>query len=557
MFSKLLILLASTVGGVSALPDSTLTQKSIEALAIQDPEEALLRIDEGERRQLYTTWEATAQRAVVYSQTDRPALQLDCLRKVLSNDSVRHDPERRLKYLTQILTALEGTGRLAETIDSCKSAITVAQEAHALPRDKARIYSVMASLMVKLDRNAEALAAYGQAERLLEKADNVRDMAELSTIYGQEMSALYEYGDIEGMLDVAQKREILINRMAPMPGPPAGYIDQQRCFLYSKWALALEKAGRPREAADRYAKYKATRMSESGPGASFGVPYLLAARRYAEALRLNDIHSKWFLDDSGIDDTVHYEWLMNLQNRADALSGLGRASEADATRKRAYTLQDSLYARERLSQAAEKAALFELEDKELKRLEAQREASSARRTLTFVTVVALVAVMTLLLALSHYRKVIRRRKLIVEETERHIRQKRQGGPIAPVEEKSSPSREAYNRILEVLYKDNLLADPTLSRDKLLAAAGISRNNLGGILRENSDASSFSDFISRLRCERAIELMSEKPNYSMQAIGTEAGFGSRATFYRAFQNIYKMTPTQYMEILRQPSGTPAG
>lgn len=546
MFIGFILLALTSVSSSATLPDTALTTEAIQAISIQHPDKALLRIKESHRRHLISSWEADAMRAVVYSESNCPVQQLIYLKKVLSNDTIKHNPQQRLKYLTQTISALELSEHFSEAIDSCVSAINLASKSNALPREIARIYSVMASIYVKLDRNEDAIARYHQAEQLLRNANGVRDLAELSTIYGEEMTVLYETGDLKGMLEIAPRRESLIKRMAGMAGPPTGYIDQQRGFLYAKWALALEKNGNTADAARKFALYQATDMATTGSGASFGVPYLLASGQYAEALKFNDRHANWFLNQSGINDTINYEWLMNLQNRADALTGLGLYQQANAVRKRAYIIQDSIYARERRDDIAKHIASFKqpiysqyANGNHI--VNAGQPDSSEHFSLwewciISVIIFAITATGLLYRRISHLRH--RKKRLIINS-------------IIPVpddiDSPQPPSYEAYRRIMDALEKDNMLSDPTLSRDKLLAVTGISRNNLGTILRENTNASNFSDFIARLRCEHAINIMSRNPNYSMQAISDEAGFGSRSTFYRAFQNIYNMTPIQYMDM----------
>ena len=81
---------------------------------------------------------------------------------------------------------------------------------------------------------------------------------------------------------------------------------------------------------------------------------------------------------------------------------------------------------------------------------------------------------------------------------------------------------------------------------LLAITHINKNDLPRLLREYAHAENVNDYLNRLRVRHALKLMKEKPHFSIMAIGEEAGFRSRATFYRAFLKECGMTPTQYLQ-----------
>ena len=68
-----------------------------------------------------------------------------------------------------------------------------------------------------------------------------------------------------------------------------------------------------------------------------------------------------------------------------------------------------------------------------------------------------------------------------------------------------------------------------------------------LVNQNTDYN-FNDYINSFRVED-VKKMLERPdyiNYTIVAIGLEAGFNSKASFYRAFKKFEGMTPTEYLK-----------
>ena len=125
--------------------------------------------------------------------------------------------------------------------------------------------------------------------------------------------------------------------------------------------------------------------------------------------------------------------------------------------------------------------------------------------------------------------------------------------IAPDEEATTATarEEAteYTHFLHMeqqLTENQLFLQPDFGRDDLLSITHINKNDLPRLLRTYAHAENVSDYLNRLRVRYALKLMKEKPHFSIMAIGEEAGFRSRATFYRAFLKECGMTPAQYMQ-----------
>lgn len=98
-----------------------------------------------------------------------------------------------------------------------------------------------------------------------------------------------------------------------------------------------------------------------------------------------------------------------------------------------------------------------------------------------------------------------------------------------------------------LYTDNNLTLKTMAN-----ALGLTQRRLGSLFKNNPKYGSLGDYLNEKRVLLACKLLREKPNWTIEAIGTEAGFGSRRTFQMEMKHRFGITPLQY----RQGMGTSA-
>jgi AraC-like DNA-binding protein len=88
-------------------------------------------------------------------------------------------------------------------------------------------------------------------------------------------------------------------------------------------------------------------------------------------------------------------------------------------------------------------------------------------------------------------------------------------------------------------------DPELTLDKISEEINVSKSHLSRMINTELQTS-FPDYINTLRVEEAKAYMSqpEFANYTLVAVGLEAGFASKTTFNNAFKKITGLTPSEY-------------
>lgn len=109
------------------------------------------------------------------------------------------------------------------------------------------------------------------------------------------------------------------------------------------------------------------------------------------------------------------------------------------------------------------------------------------------------------------------------------------------EEKKSDLFQALEKLMseQKVYMDNLL-----TKDKVAELLGSNRTYLSQIINEQT-GKTFTQYINDYRIQDAIRRLSDPDNQiPLKALSVELGFNSSTTFYKQFQAVTGMTPSQY-------------
>lgn len=109
-------------------------------------------------------------------------------------------------------------------------------------------------------------------------------------------------------------------------------------------------------------------------------------------------------------------------------------------------------------------------------------------------------------------------------------------------QKANQENHHIKKIENMMLVNELFKDPDLGRDRVANELGISQGYLSQLINSIADMS-FVDYVNGYRVEAAKEMLSDAVfhKYSLQAIGLEAGFKSRSTFYATFQKFTQLIP----------------
>lgn len=97
-----------------------------------------------------------------------------------------------------------------------------------------------------------------------------------------------------------------------------------------------------------------------------------------------------------------------------------------------------------------------------------------------------------------------------------------------------------------MEETRLYTDPELTLKTLANSLGLTQRRLSALFKNNPKYASLGDYLNEKRVLLACRLLHEKPNYTIEAVGKEAGFGSRRTFQMEMKRRLGITPLQYRQ-----------
>lgn len=116
-----------------------------------------------------------------------------------------------------------------------------------------------------------------------------------------------------------------------------------------------------------------------------------------------------------------------------------------------------------------------------------------------------------------------------------------------IPKKTTATIETYKKLNNAIESKKLYLNPELNIEGLAKELDLKANTISQLINQNTDYN-FNDYINSLRVED-VKKMLEHPdyaNYTIVAIGLEAGFNSKASFYRVFKKFEGMTPSEYLK-----------
>ncbi len=109
----------------------------------------------------------------------------------------------------------------------------------------------------------------------------------------------------------------------------------------------------------------------------------------------------------------------------------------------------------------------------------------------------------------------------------------------------SEADEIFSQLEVVMKEKELFANPNIKLKDVAKEVKISSHKLSQLLNDNL-GKSFNHYINEHRVEKAKKLLIEENRYTLEAIGFEAGFSSKSTFYSTFKKIAGMTPSEFKQ-----------
>lgn len=108
---------------------------------------------------------------------------------------------------------------------------------------------------------------------------------------------------------------------------------------------------------------------------------------------------------------------------------------------------------------------------------------------------------------------------------------------------TTEAESLIKKLKEVMSEKQLYKNSDVKLKHLADELNISTHHLSQLLNDNL-GKSFALYINGLRIEEAKQLLQKNDQFTLEAIGLEAGFSSKSTFYATFKKLVGSTPAEF-------------
>lgn len=588
------MLLTSGCGSGESRPeaaDSIYSAEYIYGITLDNPERALALLDTVEQKNLLSKFDIARLRCLTYHNglSDyKNALRYGL--EAYDMPESRQDAEILLLLLGVIADDYYQNGNYEESVRICTEGLKLASD--SLLRDQKANFDVsLATNLWELGRKEEAYLKLDEASDILEKeAAKYRsymtadDYVYSLGVYIQSLCSDKRYREAIAMLP---RYEQAMDCLESKEDIPDGLVDMRRASAYGVFAYMMALEGDYPEADELYRKLMATDYAKSPDGrGQLVVPYLLARKRYAEALSyLQDEKEYWKANA----DTVSYDYIdSHLKRELEAFTGLNKTADALRVANTIQQMSDTLRERDRSAKALELAEIYKTQDQALQ-IERQ-SVSILLRNIIIIASLALLVVGGLFIArilrlnrtISNKNKAMvgtiddlisyKDRVLELQEENLQLKAALNDNPESEVSGQLSPEplsdivpaaiekepeadiptnvaakltdsdRAFFERMNFEILSRHLYLDPNFSRTTVLTRFRIPAYKFSSLFKEYAGCT-FSQYIHNCRLDYAVKLMRKNPSWSLDAIANAAQMSS-SSFYSQFKKKYGMNPSDF-------------
>lgn len=588
IFILLTVSMTSGCGSGESRPDvadSNISVEYLNSISIDNPERALALLDTAEQKKLLSEFDIARFRCLAYHNglSDyKNALRYGL--EAYSMPEAREDAQVYLSLLEVIADDYYENGNYEESVRLCTEGLKLASDS-LFRTEEANLDVALAENLWEFGRKEEAYLKLGEAADILEKEAARSNLYKTADDYvyslGVYIQSLYSEGRYREAIAMLPRYEKAMDCLESKDDIPDGLVDMRRASAYAAFASMLALEGDNRKADELYRKLLSTDYSKSSDGGQLLVPYLLARKRYAEALScLKDEKEYWQANA----DTLSYDYIdYHLRREQEAYTGLNKTAEALRVANTIQQMSDTLRERDRSAKALELAEIYKTQEQALQ-LEQQSASILIRNIIIGSAIIFLILAVVFIIRILRYNKTISSKNKVMVKTideligykdelferQEEILQLRKEldeakkktdtealltetvedngeSALSEMPEKSESLLTEGDKILYVRMNHEVQArklylNPNFSRKDLMAEFKISANKFAMLFKEFAGCT-FSQYIQNCRLDYAVKLMRENPQWNFDAIAKEAQM-SNGAFYSHFKRRFGMSPSDF-------------
>ena len=416
------------------------------------------------------------------------------------------------------------------------------------------LYLCLGDTQMMLERLDDARKSYDEAYQWVLRTPNDSTCrpiaASIETLENISFSQLNHHLDEAGVW--VDRMDSLVTLYEKEPKVIEKEVKTLRALVFLHRARFLQMRGQSKEAAYNYDQYARSDYGQGLEGRINGCDYLMAARRYGEAA---DIYTNLdqFIKEWGYDydlETIRQNLLPKF--RANYLSG--RQDSALRVAMQIAEVYDTALVRQKRSESAELATIYDTHGKERKILEQRAE----NRFVTAISIaIAILALLILAFAVyifHQWRNTKKRNRILVEQINEALEYKKKfkkeqvAEPVAVSDMTTLSDEQLFLCLRDLIENEKLFLKPDFGRQTLIDHTGLSKERIGAAFAQGSDSVSLPAYVRELRLDYAVRLMNDQPDIAVEMVSQSSGFTNADTFTRNFRAKYGMTPTTYKQTL---------
>ena len=426
------------------------------------------------------------------------------------------------------------------------------------------LYLCLGDTQMMLERHKDAAQSYYEAYKWILQTPNdstCRPLAScIETLENIAVSHINHHLDEAGVW--VERMDSLVTLYEQQPKAIEKEVKTLRALVTLHRAQVLQMRGQESDAAHYYADYAKSDYGQCLEGRINGCEYLMSAHRYAEAA---DIYTDLdqFIREWGYDydlETIGHNLLPKL--RANYLSG--RQDSALRVAMQIAEVYDTALVRQKRSESAELATIYDTQGKERKIIEQRAENRLVTAISIAITILALLILTFAVYIFRQWRFIKKKNRVLVDQINEALAYKKKlkeqnkvqietnestaGAELSISDFTEFSDEQLFLCLRDLIENEQLFLKPDFGRQTLIEYTGLSKERIGAAFAQGSDSVSLPAYVRELRLDYAVRMMNDQPDIAVELVSQASGFTNADTFTRNFRAKYGMTPTIYKQTL---------
>ena len=554
-----------------SLPDSVVTEDNVYRYMFSDTGKAERIMEALRERKKMPEWELDYTEGDLWYNTGRYYRALKCYTRVLESGRAKEDNTLYMDMLHRMISCYDCTHNEARKAEYMQRLLGRAEACG----DKA----MHAVALFNIGKSEYSQGSKDKGYRHMEEATRMMEATDYKNKYD---NLRYHYNTLlvyyekdrrgEDALRTLDELEKVATASTGQEKSMDGLDEKEQKAFYGHRTVVYNLLGRDAEADESYERFNSLGKPTDRDN-YLVMPYLFDRHKYGEILRISHQREQ-LLRSQG--DTVNYHMTSILNQLGLACRETGDYKAAAGYFERLATLRDSIKNREQQSAVLELAEVYESGEKDKTILQ--------QRQYTRILAVAVLLVLTVAATIAVYNRRIHRRnvslvravkesvavreELLRKEEECFALRRRlamqepqpetrtPAGAEQPVSEeavednegtgddgKADREKEQIRQLIHEIDSRRLYLSPELTQKDVLEFVQIPAYRFGAVFRKHAGVS-FAEYINGKRMGYAVKLLTEHPEYTIEAVAGMCGIKSKQYFHRQFAAYTGLTPATF-------------